>query len=42
MNVVAAALKNIYDRRENITKGLEIIWESELLRHFTVEMKRID
>ncbi len=40
MNVVAAALKNIYDRRESITKGLEITWEAELLRHFTVEMKR--
>jgi tryptophanase len=42
INVVAAALKNIYDRRESITKGMEIIWEAELLRHFTVEMKRID
>ncbi|MDR1714412.1 MAG: tryptophanase [Prevotella sp.] len=41
MNVVAAALKNIFDRRENITKGLAITWEAELLRHFTVELKRI-
>lgn len=41
MNVVAAALKNIYDRRESITKGVKIVWETELLRHFTVELERI-
>lgn len=41
MNVVATALKNIFDRRENITRGLAITWEAELLRHFTVELKRI-
>jgi len=40
MNVIAAALKNVYDRRETITKGLEIAWEAELMRHFTVELKR--
>jgi len=40
MNVVAAALKNVYDRRESITKGLEITWEAEVLRHFTVKLKR--
>lgn len=41
MNVVAVALKNIYDRRESITKGVKIVWETELLRHFTVELERI-
>lgn len=40
MNVIAVALKNIYDRRESITKGVEIKWEAELLRHFTVELDR--
>lgn len=30
------ALKNVYDRRSDITSGLEIVWESEILRHFTV------
>lgn len=42
MNVVAAALKNIYDRRDSITKGVKIVWEAELLRHFTVELERIE
>jgi tryptophanase len=41
MNVAAVALKNIYDRRESITKGFTITWEAELLRHFTVELKRV-
>ncbi len=41
MNVIAAALKNIYDRRESITKGMKIKWEAELLRHFTIELERV-
>lgn len=41
MNVIAVALKNIFDRRKSITKGLTITWEADLLRHFTVELKRI-
>ena len=41
MNVVAVALKNIFDRRKSITKGLTITWEADLLRHFTVELKRV-
>lgn len=40
MNVIAAALKNVFDRRESITKGLEIAWEAEILRHFTVKLNR--
>ena len=28
MNVVAAALKNVFDRRESITRGVEIEWEA--------------
>lgn len=42
MDVVAAALKNVFDRRESITKGLEIEWEAELMRHFTVKLKRAE
>lgn len=41
MNVVAVALKNIFDRRESITKGVEIVWEADLLRHFTVKLEKI-
>lgn len=42
MDVVAVALKNIFDRRESITKGLKIVWEAELLRHFTVELEKVE
>jgi probable beta-eliminating lyase len=41
MNVVAAALKNVFDRRESITRGVEIEWEAPLMRHFTVQLKRL-
>lgn len=40
INVIAVALRNIFDRRESITKGFTITWEAELLRHFTVELKK--
>ena len=38
MDVIAVALKNVYDRRESITRGYEITWETELRRHFTVQL----
>lgn len=41
MDVVAAALKNVYDRRESITCGVKIAWEAELMRHFTVQLERL-
>lgn len=39
MEVVAVALKNVFDRRHQITKGLEIVWEAPIMRHFTVDLK---
>ncbi|MDL2311760.1 tryptophanase [Bacteroidales bacterium OttesenSCG-928-B11] len=41
MAVVAAALKNVYDRRETITRGVEIAWEAPIMRHFTVKLNRL-
>ena len=40
MDVVAAALKNVYDRRSEITSGYEIAYEAPIMRHFTVELKK--
>lgn len=40
MDYIAVALKNIYDRRSEIKSGLEIVWESPILRHFTVELRK--
>jgi tryptophanase len=41
MDVVAVALKNIHDRRDSITTGYKIAREASLLRHFTVELEKI-
>ncbi|MDR2009020.1 MAG: tryptophanase [Bacteroidales bacterium] len=41
MDVIAAALKNVYDRREKITRGVKIVWEAPLMRHFTVKLDRL-
>lgn len=38
MRVIAAALKNVYDRRGGITRGYRITEEAELMRHFTVKL----
>lgn len=39
MDLVAAALINIFDRRKEITRGLKIVREAHILRHFTVELE---
>lgn len=40
MDYIAVALKNVYDRRDEITSGYEIVWEADIMRHFTVELKK--
>lgn len=42
MRVIAAALKNVYDRREEINHGVRITWEAPLMRHFTVRIEPVD
>lgn len=42
MEVVAAALKNVFDRRNEITRGVKITWEAPLMRHFTVQLAPAD
>lgn len=36
---VAAALKNVFDRKNEITKGFKINYEAPIMRHFTVELE---
>lgn len=38
MDVIAVALKNVYDRRKKIKSGYRIVNEAPILRHFTVEL----
>lgn len=39
MDYIAVAIKNVYDRCDEIEKGYHITWESEILRHFTVKLE---
>ena len=41
MDVVAVALKNVFDKRENIKRGVKITKEAPILRHFTIELERL-
>lgn len=42
MDVVAAGLKNVFDRRNTITSGFYIKNEAPIMRHFTVELGCMD
>jgi tryptophanase len=42
MDYVAAAIANVYERRNEIKKGLKIVNEAPILRHFTVELAKIE
>ncbi len=41
MDYVAASVINVYDRRKEIIKGLKILKEAPIMRHFTVELDRV-
>ncbi|MGE5383593.1 MAG: tryptophanase [Omnitrophica WOR_2 bacterium] len=41
MDYVATALGNVYERSNTITKGLKIVSEAPIMRHFTVELARV-
>lgn len=42
IDVIAVALKNVYDRRNEIKHGMRIVWEAPIMRHFTVELERAE
>jgi tryptophanase len=41
MDYVAAVVKNVFERRESISKGFRIVKEAPILRHFTIELERL-
>jgi len=41
MDLVAAGLKNIWDRRNTIKTGFRIVQEAPIMRHFTVKLEKI-
>ncbi|MCI0523388.1 MAG: tryptophanase, partial [Bacteroidales bacterium] len=38
IDYVAAAVSNVFERRNEIRRGLAIRWEAPIMRHFTVEL----
>jgi tyrosine phenol-lyase len=41
MDYAAAALRQVYSRREQITSGYRISYEAPIMRHFTVELEKV-
>ena len=42
MDYIAAALSNVYERRHEIQHGLTIKYEAPIMRHFTVELEKME
>jgi tryptophanase len=40
MDYVAAVVRNVFDRRGMIKRGVQIEWEAPIMRHFTVKLSR--
>ncbi|PID26634.1 MAG: tyrosine phenol-lyase [Candidatus Cloacimonadota bacterium] len=40
IDFIAAALKNVWDRKETIKRGFKITREAPIMRHFTIELDR--
>ncbi len=41
MDYIAVAMANVFERRNEIQRGLRITWEAPILRHFTVELEKL-
>jgi tryptophanase len=41
MDVVAAGLYNIFERRNELKKGFRIVDEAPIMRHFTVLLEKV-
>jgi tryptophanase len=41
MDYVAVVVRNVFERRDQIKRGLKIIWEAQIMRHFTVKLERL-
>ena len=42
MNYVAVAMKNVFERRNEIHHGVKIVKEAPIMRHFTVELQPVE
>ncbi|MBE0638349.1 MAG: tryptophanase [Bacteroidales bacterium] len=42
MDYIAVALANVWERRHDIRTGVKIVSEAPIMRHFTVELERVE
>src|ERR1035437_3603437 len=40
MNYVAATVGSVFEKRDQIKRGVKIVWEAPIMRHFTVRLER--
>ncbi len=40
MQYVAATIRNVFEAREKIKRGVKIIWEAPIMRHFTIKLDK--
>jgi tryptophanase len=40
MDYVAAVVRNLFERRAEIRRGVKIKWEAPIMRHFTIKLER--
>jgi tryptophanase len=41
MEYVAATARNVFERKDTIRRGVSILWEAPIMRHFTVKLNKI-
>ena len=41
MDYVATVVRNVFERKDRIKRGVTIIWEAPIMRHFTVKLERL-
>ncbi len=41
MDFVASVVRNVFERREHINRGVRISWEAPIMRHFTIKLERL-
>ncbi len=41
MDYVASVVRNVFERREHINRGVRISWEAPIMRHFTIRLERL-
>jgi len=41
MDYVAAIAGNVFKRRNSIKRGVKIIWEAPIMRHFTIKLEQL-